>query len=61
MRLGFATERTSLEIASMVSNDEIERLAVEAAIAHEEARGWQVVNVEKENRGFDLRNRANPT
>ncbi len=47
-------ERSSPEIASMVSNDEIERLAVEAVIAHEEARGWKVVSVEKENRGFDL-------
>jgi superfamily II DNA or RNA helicase len=47
-------ERTSPEIARMVSNDEIERVAVEAVIAHEEARGWQVVSVEKENRGFDL-------
>lgn len=47
-------ERTSPEIARMVSNDEIERLAIEAVIAHEEARGWNVVSVEKENRGFDL-------
>ena len=47
-------ERTSPEIARMVSNEEIERIAVEAVIAHEEARGWKVVSVEKENRGFDL-------
>ncbi|MBI4331968.1 MAG: DUF3883 domain-containing protein, partial [Chloroflexi bacterium] len=32
----------------------IERIAVQAVIAHEELRGWQVVSVEKENRGFDL-------
>ena len=38
----------------MVRDDEIERIAVEVVIAHEEARGWQVESVEKENRGFDL-------
>jgi hypothetical protein len=38
----------------MVRDEEIERIAVQAAIAHEEERGWQVVSVEKENRGFDL-------
>ncbi len=27
---------------------------MQAVIAHEQARGWQVVSVEKENRGFDL-------
>lgn len=47
-------ERTLPEIARMVSNEEIERIAVEAVIAYEEARGWKVVSVEKENRGFDL-------
>ena len=35
-------------------DDEIERLAVDAVIAHEEARGWEVESVEKDNRGFDL-------
>ena len=38
----------------MVRDDEIERIAVEAAIAHERARGWEVESVESENRGFDL-------
>jgi superfamily II DNA or RNA helicase len=47
-------ERTTPAIASMVGNEDIERIAVEAVIAHEEARGWKVVSVEKENRGFDL-------
>ncbi|MCM0594160.1 MAG: helicase-related protein [Gloeotrichia echinulata CP02] len=47
-------ERTTPAIASMVGNEEIERIAVETVIAHEEARGWKVVSVEKENRGFDL-------
>lgn len=47
-------ERTSPRIAPMVRDEEVERIAVQAVIAHEEARGWQVVSVEKENRGFDL-------
>jgi hypothetical protein len=47
-------ERTSPDMAAMVSDREIERIAVEAVIACEEARGWLVVSVEKENRGFDL-------
>jgi len=47
-------ERTSPGIAPMVRDDEIERLAVEAVIAFENARGWVVESVEKENRGFDL-------
>jgi hypothetical protein len=47
-------ERTSPKIVSIVRDDEIERIAVKAVVEHEEARGWQVVSVEKENRGFDL-------
>ncbi|MFP4102840.1 helicase-related protein [Coleofasciculus sp.] len=47
-------ERHSPEIAPMVSDGEIERIAVEAVIASEQARGWRVVSVEQENRGFDL-------
>ncbi len=38
----------------MVRDEEIERIAVEAVIAYEAARGWQVESVESENRGFDL-------
>jgi superfamily II DNA or RNA helicase len=38
----------------MVSDPEIEKMAVQAVIAYEEARGWQVQSVEQENRGFDL-------
>jgi hypothetical protein len=38
----------------MVSNAEIERIAVNAVISYEEAQGWQVETVESENRGFDL-------
>ena len=47
-------ERTSPGIASMVSDSEIERIAVDAVIAYEKARGWEVESVESENRGFDL-------
>ena len=47
-------ERTSPAIAPMVRDDEIERIAVQAATAHEEARGWKVESVEADNRGFDL-------
>jgi hypothetical protein len=47
-------ERASPGMAPMVRDDEIERIAVDFVIQHEQARGWQVESVEKENRGFDL-------
>jgi superfamily II DNA or RNA helicase len=47
-------ERTSPGLAPMVRDEEIEQIAVQVVTAHEQARGWQVVSVEKENRGFDL-------
>ncbi len=47
-------ERNSPAIAPMVRDDEIERIAVQAVTAYEEARGWRVESVEKDNRGFDL-------
>ena len=47
-------ERAAPGIAPMVRDDEIERIAVDAAIRYEEARGWAVESVESENRGFDL-------
>ena len=47
-------ERTSPGIAAMVRDDEIEQIAVRVVIAYEEARGWRVESVEKDNRGFDL-------
>ncbi len=47
-------ERTSPQIAPMVRDEEIERIAVQHVIAYEEARGWKVESVEKDNRGFDL-------
>lgn len=47
-------ERDSPGIAPMVRDDEIERIAVQGVTAYEEARGWKVESVEKDNRGFDL-------
>jgi hypothetical protein len=47
-------ERTSPGLAPMVCDEEIERIAVQTVIAYEQARGWRVESVEKENRGFDL-------
>ena len=47
-------ERQSPQIAPMVRDDEIEKLAIKAATEHEEARGFVVESVESENRGFDL-------
>ncbi len=47
-------DRDAPDIAPMVSNEAIERIAVDAVIAYEQARGWQVHSVESENRGFDL-------
>src|SRR5439155_25706203 len=47
-------ERTSPQLAPMVRDDEIERIAVAEAIRYEEARGCVVESVESENRGFDL-------
>jgi len=47
-------ERNSPQIREMVTDPEIERIAVQQVIAHEEARGWTVESVEQDNRGFDL-------
>ena len=47
-------DRASPQIAPMVSDPEIERIAVRVVIAHEEAEGRTVESVENENRGFDL-------
>jgi superfamily II DNA or RNA helicase len=51
-------ERKTPEFAPMVRDEDIERIAVEAVMAYEEARGWTVVSVESENRGFDLISRC---
>jgi Domain of unknown function (DUF3883) len=47
-------ERWSPGVAPFVRDEEIEHIAVEAVIAHERARGWEVTSVEADNRGFDL-------
>lgn len=47
-------DRTSPQLAPMVRDDEIERIAIQEAIRHEESRGWVVESVESANRGFDL-------
>ena len=47
-------ERASPTFRPMVRDDEVERIAVQAAIAHEEAQGRKVESVEAQNRGFDL-------
>ena len=47
-------QRQLPEIAQLIRDDEVERIAVDAVIAYEEARGWKVESVELQNRGFDL-------
>ena len=47
-------DRAAPSIAPMVADPEIERTAVNFAIAHEEAQGRVVESVEADNRGFDL-------
>lgn len=47
-------ERRSPNMAGMARDDEIERVAVNVAIAHEEAQGRVVERVETQNLGFDL-------
>jgi superfamily II DNA or RNA helicase len=47
-------ERAEPTMAPMVQDAEIEQIAVQCAIAHEEAEGRQVESVESQNRGFDL-------
>jgi predicted GIY-YIG superfamily endonuclease len=47
-------ERNSPQIREMVTDPEIERIAVQHVIAHETAQGRVVESVEADNRGFDL-------
>lgn len=47
-------DREQPEIKGMVSDAEIEKIAVQKAIEHEIASGYEVQSVESENRGFDL-------
>ncbi len=50
-------DRSKPEIAPMVSDPDIEKLAVEEAIRYETSLGWEVTSVESENRGYDLLSR----
>lgn len=47
-------ERETPAVKRMVSDPEIEKIAVQTVIEHEESKGWKVQSVENENRGFDL-------
>jgi SNF2 family DNA or RNA helicase len=47
-------ERTSTRFASMVRDEEIEKIAMSKATEYEESRGWVVEDVSAQNRGFDL-------
>lgn len=47
-------ERERPDIAPMVRDEEIERIAVDAVMAHERAQGREVESVESQNKGFDL-------
>ena len=47
-------EREEPVYQPMKRDDEIERIAVEVATKHEEAKGYEVESVEADNRGFDL-------
>jgi hypothetical protein len=47
-------DRDSPKIAPMVSDPEVERIAIQFVMKHEEAEGRVVESVEKDNRGFDL-------
>lgn len=47
-------ERNDPVVAPLVRDDDIERIAIDAVIAYEDARGWQVESIESQNRGFDL-------
>lgn len=46
----------------MVTDAEVERIAVDEAIRYERSLGWEVTSVETQNRGFDLlSNKPHPT
>jgi superfamily II DNA or RNA helicase len=47
-------QRDAPDLAPMVQDDEIERIAVRVATEYEQARGCVVESVEAQNRGFDL-------
>lgn len=47
-------DRERPEIKGMVSDAEIEKMAIQKVIEHEKSLGYEVQSVESENRGFDL-------
>lgn len=50
-------DRDAPNIAPLVRDEEVEKIAVRIAVEHEQARGWVVGSVEDENRGYDLLSR----
>ena len=50
-------ERDSSELRPMRRDTEIERIAIQEAIAYEKARGYEVESVEDQDCGFDLKSR----
>ena len=61
--VGYSVVRPSSELEAQADLRfaTIERIAVEAAVAFEKARGWKVENVESDTRGFDLISRSAPS
>ena len=47
-------DRETPGVKNMVSDPEIEKIAIKSVVKYEESRGWRVLSVEDENRGFDL-------
>lgn len=55
-------DREAPNIAPMVSDPDIEKIAVQVAMEREREQGWVVESVENENRGYDLLSkRPHPT
>lgn len=50
-------DREKPQIAPLVRDEEIERIAVRIAMEHERAQGWVPESVESENRGYDVLSR----
>lgn len=48
------------QVAMMVKDEVIEKKAIDAVIAYEKSRGYEVISVESENKGFDLVSRKRP-
>lgn len=47
-------DRDKPNMAPLVRDEQIERIAIAEAIRYEQARGWMVTSVEAEDKGFDL-------